>query len=91
MVYGTVTAYNVVNPLTGKHLGGSVAPISFIGKAGYIALTAFVLNVIVAAVVTLALRAAKVPEGVDETRPEDYRADAGDPSVRPLPELTETA
>jgi SSS family solute:Na+ symporter len=90
MVYGTVTAYNVVNPLTGKHLGGSVAPISFIGRAGYIALTAFVLNVIVAAVVTLALRAAKVPEGVDETSPEDYRADAGDPRVRPIPELTET-
>ena len=91
MVYGTVTAYNVVNPLTGKHLGGSVAPISFIGKAGYIALTAFVLNVIVAAVVTLAMRAAKVPEGVDETRPEDYRADAGDPRVHDIPELTESA
>jgi SSS family solute:Na+ symporter len=91
MVYGTVTAYNVINPLTGKHLGGSVAQISFLGRAGYIALTAFVLNVIVAAVVTLVLRAAKVPEGVDETRPEDYRADAGDPTVRPLPELTETA
>jgi SSS family solute:Na+ symporter len=91
MVYGTVTAYNVINPLTGKHLGGSVAQISFLGRAGYIALTAFVLNVIVAAVVTLVLRAAKVPEGIDETRPEDYRADAGDPTVRPLPELTETA
>jgi SSS family solute:Na+ symporter len=91
MVYGTVTAYNVVNPLTGKHLGGSVAPISGLGRSGYIALTAFVLNVVVAAVVTLVLRAAKVPEGIDETRPEDYRADAGDPTVRPIPELTESA
>jgi SSS family solute:Na+ symporter len=91
MVYGTVTAYNVLNPLTGKHLGGSVAPIELLGRNGYIALTAFVLNVLVAAVVTLVLRALKVPEGDDATRPEDYRADAGDPRVHDIPELTETA
>jgi len=91
MVYGTVTAYNVVNPLTGKRLGGSVAPIELLGRNGYIALTAFVLNVVVAALVTLALRALKVPEGEDETRPKDYRADAGDPRVHDIPELTESA
>jgi solute:Na+ symporter, SSS family len=90
MVYGTVTAYNVVNPVTGKHLGGSVAPIELIGRSGYIALTAFAVNLLVATVVTLALRAAKVPDGVDETQPEDYRADAGDPRVHDIPELTET-
>jgi SSS family solute:Na+ symporter len=91
MVYGTITAYNVVNPLTGKHLGGSIAEISLIGRTGYIALTAFVVNVLVSTVLTLVLRALKVPEGQDETRPDDYRADAGDPRVRDIPELTETA
>lgn len=87
MVYGTITAYNVLNPITGKHLGGSVSPIPSIGRSGYIALTAFVINVVVASVLTVVLRAAKVPDGTDETRPEDYRADAGDPRVRDLPEL----
>ena len=87
MVYGTITAYNVLNPVTGKHLGGSVADIPTIGRSGYIALTAFVINVVVAAVLTVVLRAAKVPDGTDETRPEDYRADAGDPRVRDLPQL----
>ena len=87
MVYGTITAYNVLNPVTGKHLGGSVSPIPSIGRSGYIALTAFVINVVVASVLTVVLRAAKVPDGTDETRPEDYRADAGDPRVRDLPEL----
>jgi SSS family solute:Na+ symporter len=48
---------------------------------GYIALTAFVINVIVAVVLTLVLRALKVDEGVDHTRPQDYVADAGDPGV----------
>ena len=52
---------------------------------GYIAVTAFVLNVVVAAVLTLILRAAKVPAGVDATQPADYFADEGDPRVSPMP------
>src|SRR6476659_4992664 len=74
MVYGTVTAYNVSSPTT-PHFGGSVAPIDLIGQMGYIAFTAFVLNVIVAAVVTLVLRAVKVPDGQDATIKGDYFAD----------------
>jgi solute:Na+ symporter, SSS family len=88
MVYGTITAYQQINPATGKHFGSSVGPIDVIGQSGYIALTAFVINVVVAAVVTLVLRALKAPEGTDVTLPEDYRADEGDPRVRDLPELT---
>jgi solute:Na+ symporter, SSS family len=87
MVYGTITAYNVISPLTGKHLGGSVSAIQIIGQGGYIALTAFVINLVIAAVLTVILRAAKVPDGEDETSPADYRADAGDPRVRDLPGL----
>ena len=82
MVYGTVEAYQVVNPVTGKHFGGSSALIPGIGEMGYIAVTAFVINVVVAVVVTLALSAAKVSNGRDETIPFDYFADADDPRVQ---------
>jgi solute:Na+ symporter, SSS family len=82
MVYGTVTAYQQINPATGKHFGSSVGPVDVIGQSGYIALTAFVINVIIAVVLTLVLRAIKAPEGTDITRPEDYRVDEGDPRVR---------
>ncbi|HET8614582.1 MAG TPA: sodium:solute symporter [Actinomycetales bacterium] len=87
MVYGTITAYQQINPATGKHFGSSVGAIELIGKTGYIALTAFVINVIVAVVVTVVLRALRAPAGDDVTLPEDYRADAGDPRVKDLPEL----
>jgi solute:Na+ symporter, SSS family len=53
---------------------------------GYIALTALVLNLVVAVVLTLVFRALKTPEGADQTVPEDYRADAGETGVKPLPE-----
>ena len=81
IVYGTVEAYQVINPLTGKHFGGSLAEVPGLGEMGYIALTAFVLNVVVAAVLTLVLNLAKVPNGRDRTTPGDYFADAGDPRV----------
>jgi SSS family solute:Na+ symporter len=58
-----------------------VADIPLIGQLGYIALTAFAINVVVAAVVTLALNAMKVPNGADETIKGDYFADLGDPRV----------
>jgi SSS family solute:Na+ symporter len=69
MVYGTLAAYNVINPATGNHFGGSVANIPGIAQMGYIGLTAFVINLIIAAVLSVALNAAKVPNGTDETVP----------------------
>jgi SSS family solute:Na+ symporter len=84
MVYGTVAAYNVINPVTKAHFGGSVAEIPGIGQMGYIALTSFVINVVVAAVLTFVFRATKSAEGEDETIPADYFADAGDPRVEKL-------
>ena len=79
MVYGTVKAYNVINPTTGKHFGGSAAAIPFLqGRNGYIALTAFVLNLAVAVVGTVVLRMLRVPEGVDATSPDDYLSDVDD-------------
>jgi SSS family solute:Na+ symporter len=49
---------------------------------GAIALT---LNLVVAAVGTLVLRAARAPAGADTTHPGDYHFQAGDPGVGPLP------
>ncbi len=82
IVYGTIEAYRVLNPVTGKHFGGSIAEIPGIGEMGYIAMTAFVLNVVLAAVVTAILNAMKVSNGRDETIAFDYFADADDPRVR---------
>ncbi|WP_404381136.1 sodium:solute symporter [Knoellia locipacati] len=84
MVYGTYAAYNVVNPVTGAHFGGSLANIPGIAQMGYIALTAFVINLVVAGLLSLALNAAKVSNGLDETIKGDYFADAGDPRVEKL-------
>nr|WSY51898.1 sodium:solute symporter family protein [Streptomyces sp. NBC_00886] len=80
MLYGTLAAYGVASP-TQSHFGGSAKEIPGIGEIGYIGLTAFVLNVVVTVVLTFALKALKAPEGVDETSPADYTADAGDPGV----------
>jgi SSS family solute:Na+ symporter len=81
MVYGTVAAYGVASP-TQKHFGGSSKEIPGIGEIGYIGLTAFVLNLVVAVILTFVLKAVKAPEGIDETSPADYTADAGDPGVQ---------
>jgi len=85
MFYGTMAAYNVVNPATGNHFAGSVSVIPVVGELGYIALTAFAVNALIAAVVTVILDIARVPRGHDETVKADYFADEGDPRVeRPL-------
>ena len=89
MIYGTVEAYNVVKPTPGggsQHFAGSVAMIPGLAQMGYIALTAFGINVIVAVVLTFVLRAVKTPAGTDITIKGDYFADEGDPRVKPLDE-----
>ncbi|WP_327353525.1 monocarboxylate uptake permease MctP [Streptomyces sp. NBC_01304] len=88
MVYGTLAAWGVASP-TQKHFGGSSKEIPGIGEIGYIGLTAFVLNVVVTVVLTFVLKAVKAPDGIDETSPSDYTADAGDPGVKTeLPKAT---
>jgi SSS family solute:Na+ symporter len=88
MGYGTVVAYNQVNPLTHKHFGAQVATISGIGEKGYIALTALLLNFVVVVVATVVFRALKLPDGRDSTTDDDYWADRGDPRIEPIPELS---
>ncbi|TCM48211.1 monocarboxylate uptake permease MctP [Kribbella sp. VKM Ac-2568] len=87
MVFGTISAYNVINPATKKHFGGSLANIPFTETQVYIGLTAFGINLIVTIVLTLILRALNVPSGEDATHSTDYLADAGDPGVKDLSEL----
>jgi SSS family solute:Na+ symporter len=79
MVYGTLAAYNVKNPTT-SHWAGS-SDIVF-GHSIYIGITAIIINVVIAVVLTLVLKAAKVPEGTDETLPHQYTAD---PKQAPAP------
>jgi SSS family solute:Na+ symporter len=82
MVYGTYAAYGVANVRGGvAHFGGSLNPIPAIGDLGYIAMTAFVINILVAVVLSLVFRALNVDAGHDETIKGDYFADAGDPRV----------
>src|ERR1700761_275277 len=72
MIYGTIAAYNVKTPTT-SHWAGS-SDIVF-GHSIYIGITAIIINVVIAVVLTLVLRAFRVPEGADETLPHQYTAD----------------
>ena len=96
MVYGTVVAYQqkVPNakiklvdgqPVTTvdgmRHFGASIANFPFTHQKVYIAVTALLLNIIVAVVLTLVLRAIKAPAGVDATAADQYHSDAPDPQV----------
>ncbi|WP_037573002.1 monocarboxylate uptake permease MctP [Phaeacidiphilus oryzae] len=82
MAYGTWGAYSVAAPgKPGSHFGGSSVNIPGLGHTGYVGLTAFVLNAVVAVVFTLIFRALKAPAGRDETQPSDYTADKGDPET----------
>ncbi|MGP9501577.1 monocarboxylate uptake permease MctP [Specibacter sp. AOP5-B1-6] len=79
--YGTWAAYSVVNPVTHAHFGGSIAAIPGTNTKVYIAITAFVLNAVVAVVLTLVFRALKLPDGKDITKASDFGADEDDPEV----------
>ena len=84
MVYGTWVAYDVpVVGDPGSHFGGPLAVFPGTDTKVYIAATAFLVNLVVSVVLTVVLRAAKVAEGTDQTRPEDYAADVGDAGVEP--------
>jgi solute:Na+ symporter, SSS family len=74
MLYGTAVAYTTPAPgVPGSHFGGSTAPV--FNHTVYIALTALVLNLVLAAVLTVVFRLAKLPAGADETARAHYHAD----------------
>ena len=73
LAYGTIQAYRT--PGGGQqHFGASTAPV--FGHATYIAITALLINLAVAVVLTLLFRAVRLTDGYDETRPADYSADS---------------
>jgi SSS family solute:Na+ symporter len=53
----------------------------------YVGIVALLVNLAIAVLGTLLLRAARVRPGRDRTRPEDYDADADDPMVKRLENL----
>ena len=81
MIYGTVAAYNTPQPGGQAHFGSSVHAFPFTHTGIYIAVTAFIINVLVAVVLTPIFRAVHLPDGVDQTRAGDYVADLGDSGV----------
>jgi SSS family solute:Na+ symporter len=96
MVYGTIQAYRqqVPNTVTrlvdGKpvienhgvrHFGSPLADFPFTSTKFYIAVTALLINIIVAVIVTLVMKALRAPAGADETEPDDYYADRASEEV----------
>ncbi len=83
--FGSPIALVGENPLSSDPT--AVLPIPVLNEAyGYIALTALVINLVVAVVLTVVFRVVRAPAGVDHTVPEDYKAEAGEEGVKPLPE-----
>ncbi|MEJ2888759.1 sodium:solute symporter [Actinomycetospora sp. OC33-EN06] len=86
MAWGMYLLYQIPNPSNGKqHFGGSALALdklSFFGWAPwdgsrvqiYVGFVALILNLVVAVVATLVLRATGVAEGRDHTRVSDYHA-----------------
>ncbi|MEV0136548.1 sodium:solute symporter family protein [Dactylosporangium sp. NPDC050688] len=68
------------------HFGGSSWSFGG-GVMVYVGLIALLANLLVAVAGTVVLRLAKVPAGVDQTRPEDYTTDVDDPMVKRLDDL----
>jgi solute:Na+ symporter, SSS family len=92
MIYGTIISYqqkvpNVVVRLVDgepqvsqngmRHFGSPLADFPGTDTKVYIALTALLLNLIVAVALTLIMRALGTPAGTDDTLPDDYYADTG--------------
>jgi solute:Na+ symporter, SSS family len=103
MVVGMWMLYEIpkkaVDPVTHavsivkNHFGGSSFPLSTLGfdtkLTIYPGLVAVVVNILVVVIITVVLRAMRVPEGVDGTADTDYTAEREDPTFRDLPELSD--
>ena len=86
MGLGMWMLWQIPNAATGRaHFGGSAFPLADFGfdstRTIYVGFVAVAVNLLVAALVTLVLRAMKTPPGHDHTAPDDYFADEGDPRL----------
>jgi len=96
MGYGLYLLWLIPNPASGKaHFGGSALTLDKLTVFGwhpfagspvqiYVGFVALVVNLVIAVLVTLALRAGHVGEGEDSTHPADYHADEGSRRLRPV-------
>jgi SSS family solute:Na+ symporter len=87
LLVGLAMLYQIPNPNNGKeHFGGSAFKFSELGldsdKQIYVGFVAVVVNLVVAALLTLVLRRTNAPDLGDVTAPEDYTADR-DPAGPP--------
>jgi SSS family solute:Na+ symporter len=74
MAVGFVLLYLTPNANTHReHFGGSAYHFGDVSM--YSGLIAVIVNLAVAAIVTLIARAAKIPDGADATQPADYYCD----------------
>ena len=91
----TYTTAGAPPTVTKAHFGGSAFALSKLGfdtkTTIYTGFVAVLVNVLVAIVVTVVLRAANVPDGGDETQRAQYLADRGDARVHDLPAGEEVA
>ena len=86
MVYGTIVAYNTPAPgVAGSHFGASTANVPGLNHTVYIAVTALVINLVVAIVLTAVFRLMRLPAGADETQPTHYLAGDDGSAVEPVP------
>jgi SSS family solute:Na+ symporter len=92
MVYGTIVAYNTPAPgVAGSHFGTSTANVPGLNHTVYIAVTALVLNLVVAVAATAVFRLMRLPAGADETQPAHYLAGDDGVAVEPVPVTTAPA
>jgi SSS family solute:Na+ symporter len=75
MIFGTLAAYKTATPTTSHWASSSDIVWGF---TLYIGISALILNAVISVILTLVLRAAKVPEGPDETLPHQYTAEPED-------------
>ncbi|KJK42587.1 sodium:solute symporter [Lentzea aerocolonigenes] len=96
MGYGMWLLYNIANPNVGKqHFAGSALPLGKLSLFGwhpfgnsavqiYVGIVALAVNLLVAVIVTLIAKKAKVFNGTDQTDPSDYHVDEDSPRVKPV-------
>ena len=81
MAFGTIAAYESASPTVSHWASSSDIEL---GHSVYIGLSALLINVVIAVILTLIFRAAKVPQGADETLPHQYTADPAEaPAAAP--------
>ncbi len=99
MGYGMLLLSQIPNPAAGRtSFGGSALALDKLDFLGwqpfagstvqiYVGFVALTVNLLVAVLVSVVLRARRTPEGTDQTHPEDYHADEGSARLKPVADV----